>query len=224
MSISALILDLDGVLIDTETVGRHAWHRAADEMGFAFPEDLYARLVGRPVENCREIIATVFPLDMNFEQYVERSNFIYHDEMQRNGIAVMDGVAELLNWIERTNLDAAIATSSSRETAEWKIEKAGLAGKIETLVTRDDVQRGKPAPDPFILSARLLRHPAEQCVVIEDSESGVTSAYHAGTIPIMVPSTIPASDTARSLSYSVVDSLPNALSIIENLHANQKSD
>ncbi len=223
MSISALILDLDGVLIDTETVGRRAWHRAANEMGFEFSEKNYAKLVGRSIKSCRKIIKTILPAAIDFNEYMARSNSIYHDEMERNGISIMSGVTELLQLIEHLDLDAAIATSSSRDTAERKIEISGLSGCFETMITSDDVKSGKPAPDIFMRTAERLNHPTDKCVVIEDSESGITGAHKAGAIPIMVPNTIPASENARLLSYSVEESLFDVLPTIKYLYFNHRS-
>ena len=140
MTISAVILDLDGILLDTEVVARKAWQKAADEFGFEFSEELYSKVVGRPVAECRDIFEAVLPDGVDYEQYLEQSDVLYFGEMDRNGISMVNGAAALLDWIEQSDLDAAIATSSNRDHAEFKLQKAGLAGRIDIMVTCDDVK------------------------------------------------------------------------------------
>ena len=220
MSISAVILDLDGVLIDTESVARRAWFQAAVECGFQFSDDLYANVVGRPVASCRQVVQSVLPDGISFEYFLKCSDHLYHSEMEQNGVAVMDGIPELLNWIEQTDLEKSIATSSGRESAEMKLELAGLSGRIEIMVTSDDVKQGKPAPDLFFRAAELMNQPLGDCAVIDDAEAGIIGAANAGTIPIMVPTVIETSANVQKLATAIVDTVPEAHSFLKSLCAN----
>ena len=81
----------------------------------------------------------------------------------------------------------AIVTSSSRRTADAHLRLAGIRHRFETILTRDDVVRGKPSPDLYLLAAARLGLKPEVCVAVEDSNHGVTAAHAAGAITIMVP-------------------------------------
>ncbi len=217
MTVNAIILDLDGVLIDTETIARKAWFQAARDCDFEFSDQLYANMVGRPVALCRNIIQPNLPEHVDIDVYMQRSEYLYRADMDKNGIQLIQGVPELLDWIENSGLSAAIATSSTRDHAHQKIRIAGLGNRINTIVTCDDVQKSKPAPDIFLFAAQRLGYPAEQCIVIDDAESGITGANEAGTIPIMLPSTVAASENARRLSFAVSQTLFEALKVIQTL-------
>ena len=143
MSISAVVLDLDGVLIDTESIAFRAWQQAAEEFGFKISLEVYSRIIGRTVEAARAEILEIIPDKTAIDQYMKRSDVLYFDTMEREGIRLMPGVLELLDWVEQSGLNHTVATSSDRVHAEWKIQLAGLTERIGEFVTCNDVQRGK---------------------------------------------------------------------------------
>ena len=217
MKLSGVILDLDGVLIDTESISKRAWERAAEEFGFTFSRSLYSKIAGRSVLSARREIEAATEGRIDLESYMERSTFLYNEEMNCNGVQIMTGVPELLDFLDQADLSVAIATSTSRFQADRKLNRSGLQGKINKIVTGDQIENGKPAPDLFILAAQEISTPTDQCVVIEDTEAGIIGAKSAGMIPIMVPSTVAPSTTAKELSHAVVPSLYEALELIRDL-------
>ena len=104
MKLSAVILDFDGVLIDTETISRNAWMQAASEFGFEFPESLYEEIVGNSVLAARKRITEFVDGLIDMDQYMDRSAAIYNGTMATNGIDVMPGVIELIEFIREHNL------------------------------------------------------------------------------------------------------------------------
>ncbi len=223
MNVTAVIFDLDGVLIDTESVAQKSWYQAAKDFGFEFSAELYADMVGRPVELCRELIKPNLPEGINIDEYMHRSEHLYTDTMERDGVQLIQGVPDLLKWIEQSGLAVAIATSSQRDNAHKKIQMAGLQGKIEIIVTCDDVKHSKPAPDIFLLAAQRLGHPIDQCVVIEDSEAGVLAAHAAGAIPMMLPGTVDPSANARRVAFTILHSLYEVPAIMRGIeHQSQQ--
>ena len=217
MKLSGVILDLDGVLIDTESISKRAWVKAAEEFGFIFSDLLYSKIAGRSVLSARREIEEETEGFIDLESYIERSTFLYNEEMNCNGVQMMIGVLELLEFLDQANLSAAIATSTSRFQADRKLNRSGLQGKIKVIVTGDQIENGKPAPDLFLLAAQKIFTPPGQCVVIEDAEAGIIGAKSAGMIPIMVPSTIAPSTTVKELSHAIVPSLHEVLEIIREL-------
>ena len=92
----------------------------------------------------------------------------------------------------------AIVTSSSRRTADAHLTLAGIRARFDTILTRDDVTRGKPSPDLYLLAAARLGVKPETCVAVEDSNHGVTAAHAAGAITIMVPDMVPPTEASRA--------------------------
>ena len=214
MKLSAVILDFDGVLIDTETISRNAWMQAASEFGFEFPESLYEEIVGNSVLAARKRITKFVDGLIDMDQYMDRAAAIYNGTMATNGIDVMPGVIELIEFIREHNLKTAIATSTTSDQAEWKLSLSGLTGIIDDVITGDQVKNGKPAPDIFLMAAKQIAVEPSECAVIEDSYAGLLGASSAGMVPIMVPSTVPSNDATDALAYAVVPSLHGTIDIL----------
>ena len=217
MNLAAVIFDLDGVLIDTETVSKRAWHQAAQEHGFTFTEDLYLKIIGRSMISAREEITREYGGRIDLDGFFEHATYLYVEEMKRDGIQLMNGTLEVLDYLEQTRLRVAIATSTTRIQADRKLGISGLDGRIPTVVTSDEIKRGKPAPDLFLLAAERLGTRAEDCMVIEDAEPGIIGAHAAGMLPVMVPSTVGPSEAGRKLCHAVLDTLHEAIDIIREL-------
>lgn len=218
MTISAVILDLDGVLIDTESLALKVWQQAAADFGFNVSTEVYSRIIGRTVEAGRAEILKIIPDKSAIDQYMRHSDVLYFETMEQEGIQLMPGVLELLDWIDKAGLKHTVATSTARAHAEWKIQAAGLAERIGNFICCDDVKHGKPAPDTFLRAADLVNQPIEQCAVVEDAEAGIVGASAAGAIPIMLPGTMAPSDNARSLSFAIAESLSEVPILIESLN------
>ncbi|MDE0308283.1 MAG: HAD family phosphatase [Acidiferrobacterales bacterium] len=217
MSISGVILDLDGVLIDTESISKMAWMRAANEMGFDIPETLYQKLIGISVLDARKEIASLVNGKIDMDRYMERSAAIYFNEMESNGVRLMPGVPELFEFLRQSELKSAIATSSLEEHAEWKLSKAGLTGMIDDVITGDRTTKGKPAPDLFLIAAAQIAVKPDACAVVEDAHAGILGAKAAGMVPIMVPGTGTSTAASEKIAHAVVSDLYEAIGKLQEI-------
>ena len=100
----------------------------------------------------------------------------------------MPGVLNLLQDLKVQGTPLAVATSATRKSAEAYLSTAGLRDYFSHVITRDDVEQGKPHPEPFQKAAGALSATPERCLAMEDTEAGIRSAHGAGAIPIMIPS------------------------------------
>jgi HAD superfamily hydrolase (TIGR01509 family) len=179
---AALVFDLDGTLIDTEACYRTAFYAAAGAFGLAVPRGLYAALVGIATPDraglLRGAFGAGFPVEAFFATYYEQRRRVLPAR-----IPLCPGAAALLRQVRRPK---AIATSASRRTALAHLARAGLVGEFAHVVTRDDVARGKPAPDSFRRAAECLGEAPEDCLAVEDSAHGVAAAHAAGMPVILI--------------------------------------
>jgi len=191
----AIIFDLDGVLIDSRALIERHWRRWAAEhdIPFAEIEDLYH---GRPSV---EVIREVAP-HLDAEAEAQRQRFYGAEDLE--DLTTFDGAEALLRSVPDRRWT--IATSGTRQTATTRLKHAGLP-QPDTLVTADDVEAGKPNPEPYLLAARRLGVDPEQSLVLEDAPAGVTAAQRAGAQVIGVAATSPA------------DSLSDADAVIQRL-------
>ncbi len=182
----AVIFDLDGTLIDTERLAMTATVAAFDAMGFAVEHDFLHTLIGKDMPTGERLIAARYP-SLDLADLDRRVAASMHQELL-SGMPLKPGVRELLSLIAQPK---AIATSSSRNGAVRKVAQAGLSADFHHLVTLDDVQRAKPAPDPYLLAAKLLGVTPARCLVFEDSEVGAEAAHAAGMRVVQVPDLVP---------------------------------
>ena len=170
LSCDAMIFDLDGVLIDSDAVIRRRWECWANERGIPF-EEVEAVYSGRPAI---EVIEEVAPhLDPEVE--IDRLG----EEMAADveGLEAFDGAKRLLGRLPAGRW--AIATSGRHRTATARMAHVDLPAP-EVFVTADDVDQGKPNPEPYQRAADRLGLAPERCVVLEDAPAGVEAADRAG--------------------------------------------
>src|SRR5256885_892221 len=116
----------------------------------------------------------------------------------------------------------AIVTPSCRPTADEHLTLAGIRARFENILTRDDVTRGKPSPDLYLLAASRLGVKPEVCVAVEDSNHGVASAHAAGAITIMVPDMVPPTAESRAKCVAVVPDLGAVLELLRKHGGSQR--
>ena len=113
--------------------------------------------------------------------------------------------------ISRRNIPAAVATSTYREAALDHLKKAGLLDLFATIVTRDDVEHGKPHPQSFLTAARRLEVEPRTCWALEDSHNGVRAAHAAGMATIMIPDLLEPTEEISKLCTTTLPSLMHVL-------------
>jgi sugar-phosphatase len=167
---SALLFDLDGVLIDSTPAVARVWSRWAVEHGLD-PEMVVRRAHGRPSRTTiRELLPTA---DINRED-----REVEHREMEDlDGVVLLPGARELLNTLPPERWT--IATSCTRPLAEVRLRAAGLPIP-RTMITSSDVKIGKPDPEPYLKAAAKLGFAASDCIVVEDAPAGVRAGKAAG--------------------------------------------
>lgn len=197
----ALFFDLDGTLLDTETLALRSGHAAFAAQGHAVDDGFMHRLVGVDLPSSAAIIRGAFPeLDLDALHTHWRAGF--QEEMSQ-GVPLKSGVEALLSARLRP---MALVTSSGREEALHKLAITGLGRYFDTVVTLHDVTRAKPHPEPYLLAAELLAVDPARCLVFEDSETGAEAAHRAGCVVVQVPDVVPSRGKwAHHLAPSLLD-------------------
>jgi HAD superfamily hydrolase (TIGR01509 family) len=215
--LKAVILDMDGLMLDTEPIYRLAVQRAAADLGYRIDDDFYATLLGLNYADTEGELARAFGTDFPLSSFGIRCAEHWRTYVREHGIPRKPGLTELLDLLDDLGTPKAVATSSSQEAAWYSLRVAGLEGRLGCVITSDQVERGKPAPDLFLAAAAELNVLPTQCLAFEDSDAGVIAACAAGMLTIMVPDLKRPSAHAASLAHSILASLHEARQVLREI-------
>jgi HAD superfamily hydrolase (TIGR01509 family) len=217
LNIQAVLLDLDGLLIDSEPIYRSAWQSAAAEGGYELSDDLYLTLIGLSDRDSERVLIRAFGPEFPLALFRDLWPARWRRQVEVSGIPIKPGLRDLLRVIEEHRLPVAVATSTAAEQARISLRAAGLNQRFSCIVTEDQVPNGKPAPDLFLEAARRLGFPPPHCIVLEDSEAGVLAAAAAGMPVLLIPDLKPPSAQAAALAHRVFASLKKAAEFVERM-------
>ncbi len=207
LACEAVIFDMDGLLVDTESLAMEALVAAAAEAGLDLPAGFFHLMIGLPADQCCTLMLDRLGADFPTEPFFAAAE-VRKLELVRNGrLTLKPGAAELLSLLERRGTPKAVATSSGRAKARHHLEAVGIAQRFDAVVTRDDVARGKPYPDLYLAAAGALGTAPPRCLALEDSYNGVRAARAAGVPVVMVPDLLPPTDEMRELCAAIVADL-----------------
>ncbi len=167
----ALLFDMDGTLVDSTPVVERTWYRFAKRHALD-PQAILANSHGR---RTAETIALFAPHGIDIDQ--ETAKVVAEEIADVDGIAAIPGAMQLLNLLPSNRW--AVVTSASRELAICRMRTAGLPIP-DVLITAEDVQQGKPAPDGYLMAVRALDTLPAECLAFEDAHAGLAAANAAG--------------------------------------------
>ena len=187
-SITHIIYDLDGLLLDTESLNEKVNREIARRYGKIFDTFVKLKIAGRPTLDSAKIIIDLLNLPLTVEEYLkERNQLLYPLYSQAKPLP---GAIELTQNLYQQGIPQAIATSSSRHHFTMKtVHYREWIKLFNDIIVGDDtaIKKGKPAPDIFLLAAQRLGASPEDCLVFEDSLAGMQAALAAKMSVIAIP-------------------------------------
>lgn len=188
MKITHLIYDFDGLLLDTEPIYCRVNELIAARYGKAFTRDHHRMIMGRQAMDCAKILVRELDLPLSAQEHLAARNELIFDMLPE--AKPMPGAMAMTQRFYELGVGQAIATSSAAVTFKLKTRRYQDWLKIfDAIVLGDDpeVKHSKPAPDSFLTAAKRLGVEPENCLVFEDSPSGVVAAKEAGMVAVAVP-------------------------------------
>lgn len=207
LTLEGVVFDADGVLFDTETLGRRVWTELGQELGLPQPAEHYLHFVGRSRADIIHEMAVLFGPGFPGEEFLTRGSKRAMDIMEQEGIPMKPGVHEVLSFLKERRVPVALATSTYRDRTDYRMGRTGLAQYFQTMTTGDQVTHSKPDPEIYTLACRSLGVEPARAIAVEDSRNGILSAHGAGMRVIMVPDLIPPTSDLEALLFQRFDSL-----------------
>ena len=182
----AIVLDIDGLMVDTEPISRRAWDKVLAQFGYELNDDLHTRMIGYRFDESVQMVIDAYELSLSMDEIKQMKNVEYA-KILALGAPVMPGLYDLIAAIKQRELPWAVATSSSYTHAQEILRQLGLEDSCQAIAGGDEVPRGKPAPDIYLLAAKRLGLPSRHCMALEDSAPGCRSALAAGMMTLALP-------------------------------------
>lgn len=208
------IFDMDGLLLDTERMYRDSWEKSAEQFGLVHNPDFPRAVCGSSGMHMQEIILQYYP-QVDAKAFAADCILRVERELQTH-VPIKNGVSEILQYFKQRGVKLAVASSSKRETVKNNLNKVGILSYFDAVVSGDQVEHGKPAPDIFLLAARQIGCAPEDCYVFEDGTNGIRAGAAAGCATVMIPDLTPPNAQLEQLCMGIYPSLLDAMHAITN--------
>lgn len=214
--IKAVIFDMDGTLVDTESLGVRAWKAAARDLGLDLPDSVMMGFIGRTLSGVLEELAKLYGNERDAERLWRRHKKL-RDEWVLQDLPLKPGATECLDELAERGYHLGLATSSRRETAERNLRLVGLFDKFETVTCGDEVVNGKPDPEMYLLACERAGAAPTECAVVEDSRNGCVAGIAAGAHVFAVPDLVPLPQEVKDGAEAILGTLSEVPAAVEAL-------
>ncbi len=211
--IKAVIFDHDGVIADTEPLHYLADNIVLSRFGLSVSPEQNDELVGVPTRKSWELFREMFKLQESVGWLVQEKTGVVLGLIEKQGVKPSEGLLQLLEGLKGNNYRLAIASGQYRKIIDAVIAKLGISSYFDAIVSCEDTAKEKPDPDIFLIAAKMLQVRPGECLVIEDSKTGIAAAKAAGMkcVALQTPST-------ASHDVSMADKV---ISSLKELHASE---
>lgn len=202
-----VVFDMDGVVIDTEKLVLDCWNETGMKHGLPDMSDVLKQCIGLNSKDTDDLIMA------NFGDQIEDLELLRSERRELVKRCVEEGkvlskphIPELLAYLKENGYKTALATSTSRRSAVHELDILDLTRFFDVIVTGDEINNGKPAPDIFLKACEKLGEDPSSLIGVEDSYNGIRSCHSAGLYTVMVPDLLPPTDEMRDLADEIFDS------------------
>jgi len=204
--IKAIIFDMDGVILDSETISDKTWAIAQDEMDVSTDKDYINMCRGSNRNDTLKILRDVFGQDFDADAFLNRATVLFHMYEDTQGIPLMPYAKQILEYL-KPKYRLALASSTNGGAVERQLTTAEVIDFFETRTTGEMVEHSKPDPEIYLMACRSLGVSPEECVAVEDSPNGIRSAAKAGLRVVMVPDKVQPTEEIEALCWKICPTL-----------------
>ena len=212
-NIKAIIFDMDGVILDSESISDITWRKAAEEKGYSVNDEILNACRGSNKNDTIANLKKYYGSDFDSEAFLERTSELFHEIEEKDGIPLLPYAKEILEYL-KPRYRLALASSTRGPTVERQLRAAGVIDFFETRTTGEQVEHSKPNPEIYLMACKSIGMKPEDCVAIEDSLNGIRSAHAAGLHPVMVIDKVQPTEEIKKMCTAIFDSLEGLKTIL----------
>jgi HAD superfamily hydrolase (TIGR01509 family) len=213
--IRGILFDMDGLVLDSEILYTRFWREAAHSLGYPMTveQSLGMRSLGK--DRGQPYLESLFGPGIDYSTLRNKRIELMDVYVAEHGIPPKPGIFELLDHMEEHGIAAAITSSSPMEFIRKHLAAVNLLHRFQKLCSGHNVPNTKPAPDIYLLGAKELGLDPAECLALEDSPTGILSAYRAGCLPVMIPDLDQPGEDTQKLLYAKADSLADVITLLK---------
>ena len=205
----AILLDMDGLLLDTEKVAQRAFFTSCEIINFSCSKSAYAQLTGHTSVLRDKLLASILPNNTDIAEFNQHW-WQHFQTILDDDVPIKEGAKDFLEYMATQKIKIAVATSSYTNSADILLTRAKLRPFVEFIIGGDQVTNVKPAGDIYLKAVSSVNVQANACIAFEDSDVGVKAAHAAGVPVIQIPDIKWPSKDCIALGHLIFDSLDKA--------------
>ena len=207
------IFDMDGLLFDTERLYRESWQEIAVQCGVTPDPQFPWAVAGTSGRKMQEVVQQYYP-QVDAQAFIARV-IARVERMVEQDVPQKPGMREILEYLRKNQVKIAVASSSSQKAILHNLQKARAEFYFDAVISGEQVENGKPAPDIFLTAAEKIGVAPQECYVLEDGVNGARAGIAAGCTTVMVPERDQLPDDLRKNCAGIYRSLHEALAAME---------
>ena len=216
MEIKAVLFDMDGLMIDTESLSTEAFINSAKAQGYNMTKEETLKVLGFTKASIYQFWIDYFQgTNVDGKKLVDDHYEYIENVLYTVGPEKMPYVEELLKYLRENNYKIAVASSSDTADIKNNLEKTKLEKYIDEIASGAEVENGKPAPDVFLLAAKRLGVDAKDCLILEDSKAGIKAGKASGAMVFMVPDMFTVDKECEDTADRILTDLGEVIEILE---------
>lgn len=216
MEIKAVLFDMDGLMVDTESLSTEAFINSVKAQGYNMTKEETLKVLGFTKANIYQFWIDYFQgTNVDGKKLVDDHYEYIENVLYTVGPEKMPFVEELLKYLKENNYKIAVASSSDTADIKNNLEKTKLEKYIDEIASGAEVENGKPAPDVFLLAAERLDVDPKDCLILEDSKAGVKAGKASGAMVFMVPDMFTVDEECEDTADRILTNLGEVIEILE---------
>ena len=216
MEIKAVLFDMDGLMVNTESLSTEAFINSAKAQGYNMTKEETLKVLGFTKANIYQFWIDYFQgTNVDGKKLVDDHYEYIENVLYTVGPEKMPYVEELLKYLKENNYKIAVASSSDTADIKNNLEKTKLEKYIDEIASGAEVENGKPAPDVFLLAAKRLGVDPKDCLILEDSKAGIKAGKASGAMVFMVPDMFTVDKECEDTADRILTNLGEVIEILE---------